>query len=66
VLVIEGNVDSRGAPGGDRTVAILRRLSWQNGDRFLRWTELDPYHALGNPARSVDVVAGRLVVRHAL
>ena len=65
VVTIEGNTNERGHAGGDRTLAMTRKLSWEGGDRFLRWTDLDPYLAAGDPTRSVDSLGGRLVVRKA-
>lgn len=42
VLSIEGDRGPRGEAGGTHAVRMKRRLSASNGDRFLRWTAVDP------------------------
>lgn len=41
-VVLSPNVHADGRIGGPTTLRLTRRISPANGDRFIRWTELDP------------------------
>ena len=42
---VEGDTDHRGLLHGGYTCKLRRRLSPKRGDRFLRWSELEPLQA---------------------
>jgi hypothetical protein len=53
VRTIEGDTNERGERGGGRTMSLRRRLSASQGDRFLRWAELEPSY--GQLPRELEV-----------
>jgi hypothetical protein len=44
VVTIEADCDEGGQVGGGKTVRLTRRLFPSDGDRFLRWADLDKYN----------------------
>jgi hypothetical protein len=56
VDTIEGDTNTHGHLGGGGATRVTRRLSAAKGDRFLRWTALEPGESV---ARAMDDVADR-------
>lgn len=46
---IEGNTNDDGSSNGYGVLRRVRRFYPDVRDRFVRWADLDPRHALGNP-----------------
>ena len=62
---IEGNTNDAGWAPGRWIHAIRRTLCPERGDRMIRWADLDPRNALSDPAKRVERVLGRIVVKRA-
>lgn len=48
-VVLSPNVHPDGRIGGPTTLRLTRRISPENGDRFVRWTELEPKRLTDDP-----------------
>jgi hypothetical protein len=64
-LMIEGDVTATGKFGGRCVQTLVRRLSGAQGDRFLRWVDLDGRNLIAKASVDEGVHMGRVVALRA-